>query len=109
MPKLVVVNRAGEETTVDAEVGRTVMEVVRDNGFDEMLALCGGCCSCATCHVQVDLQADPALAAALPPMSEDENDLLDGSAHRGATSRLSCQITLGQPLDGLQVTIAPED
>jgi 2Fe-2S ferredoxin len=34
--------------------GRTVMEVIRDAGFDELLALCGGCCSCATCHVYVD-------------------------------------------------------
>ncbi|MEO1169773.1 MAG: 2Fe-2S iron-sulfur cluster-binding protein, partial [Pseudomonadota bacterium] len=54
MPKLIVVNRAGEETAVDADNGLTVMEVIRDNGFDELLALCGGCCSCATCHVHVD-------------------------------------------------------
>ncbi|HZU63902.1 MAG TPA: 2Fe-2S iron-sulfur cluster-binding protein [Novosphingobium sp.] len=109
MPAISVTLRSGERRQISAADGSTLMEAIRDAGIEEMLALCGGCCSCATCHVQVDLQADPALAAALPPMSEDENDLLDGSAHRGATSRLSCQITLGQPLDGLQVTIAPED
>ncbi|MCE2841668.1 MAG: 2Fe-2S iron-sulfur cluster-binding protein [Novosphingobium sp.] len=105
MPKLVVVNRAGEEKTVQASAGLSVMEAIRDNGFDELLALCGGCCSCATCHIHVD--AD--WAAKLPAMSEDENDLLDSSDHRGETSRLSCQIQLTDALDGLKVTIAPED
>jgi 2Fe-2S ferredoxin len=105
MPKLIVVNRSGEESTVDGDVGLSVMEVIRDSGFDELLALCGGCCSCATCHVY----ADPAFADALPAMGEDENDLLDSSDHRNGTSRLSCQIVLSDALDGLRVTIAPED
>ena len=105
MPKLVVVNRAGEEKTVEAEAGLSVMEAIRDNGFDELLALCGGCCSCATCHVHVD----PSFADKLPAMSEDENDLLDSSDHRDATSRLSCQIQMTADLDGLKVRIAEED
>ena len=105
MPKLIVVNRAGEEKEVDGEAGLSVMEVIRDNGFDELLALCGGCCSCATCHVYVDA----AFSDVLPPMSEDENDLLDSSDHRNETSRLSCQVQLTGALDGLRVTIAPED
>ena len=105
MPKLVVVNRAGEEKTVDAAAGLSVMEAIRDNGFDELLALCGGCCSCATCHIHVDA----AWADKLPAMSEDENDLLDSSDHRSASSRLSCQIHLTEELDGLKVAIAPED
>ncbi|MBB3983050.1 2Fe-2S ferredoxin [Sphingobium fontiphilum] len=105
MPKLFVVNRDGEERAVDGADGLSVMEVIRDNGFDELLALCGGCCSCATCHVYVD----PAFAGALPPVSEDESDLLDSSDHRNETSRLSCQIMLSDAVDGLRVTIAPED
>ncbi|MDR7101765.1 2Fe-2S iron-sulfur cluster-binding protein [Croceicoccus sp. BE223] len=105
MPKLIVVNREGEESTVDAADGLSVMEAIRDNGFDELLALCGGCCSCATCHVYVD----PAFADKLPALSEDEDDLLDSSDHRNETSRLSCQIPLNADLDGLKVTIAPED
>jgi ferredoxin, 2Fe-2S len=105
MPKLVVVNRSGEESTVEAGEGLSVMEAIRDNGFDELLALCGGCCSCATCHIFVD----PAFVDMLPAMSEDENDLLESSDHRGATSRLSCQVNLTADLDGLRVTIAPED
>ncbi len=105
MPKLIVVNRSGEETTVEAESGLTVMEAIRDNGFDELLALCGGCCSCATCHVHVD----PAFVDKLPAMSEDEDDLLDSSDDRDTTSRLSCQIPFTDNLDGLKVTIAKED
>jgi len=105
MPKLIVVNREGEESAIDVEDGLTVMEAIRDNGFDELLALCGGCCSCATCHIYVDADA----ADKLPAISEDEDDLLESSDHRNETSRLSCQIPLTAELDGLKVTIAPED
>ncbi|MDN3646031.1 2Fe-2S iron-sulfur cluster-binding protein [Pontixanthobacter aestiaquae] len=105
MPKLIVVNRDGEESTVDVGEGLTVMEAIRDNGFDELLALCGGCCSCATCHVHVD----PAFADKLPEISEDEDDLLESSDHRAENSRLSCQVPFTPELDGLKVTIAPED
>ena len=105
MPKLIVVNRSGEEQTVEGDNGLSVMEVIRDNGFDELLALCGGCCSCATCHVYVD----PAFAEKLPALGDDESDLLDSSDHRNETSRLSCQLVLNDGLDGLRVTIAPED
>jgi 2Fe-2S ferredoxin len=105
MPKMIVVTREGTESTIEGEAGLSVMEVIRDAGFDELLALCGGCCSCATCHVIID----PAFADLLPPMGEDENDLLDSSDFRGPTSRLSCQIPFEDALDGLKVQIAPED
>ncbi len=105
MPKLTVVTRSGEESTIEVEDGLTVMEAIRDNGFDELLALCGGCCSCATCHVHVD----PAFKDKLPAMGEDEDDLLDSSDHRDENSRLSCQIPFIADLDGLKVTIAEED
>ena len=105
MPKLIVTSREGEEKTIDAENGLSVMEAIRDNGFDELLALCGGCCSCATCHVHVD----PDFSGKLPAMDEDEDDLLESSDHRNEQSRLSCQITMDDSLDGLKVTIAPED
>lgn len=105
MPKLIVVNRAGEESTIEVENGLTVMEAIRDNGFDELLALCGGCCSCATCHVHVD----PEFAGKLPAISEDEDDLLESSDYRTENSRLSCQVPFTADLDGLRVTIAPED
>ena len=105
MPKLIVVTREGEEREIIGETGLSVMEVIRDAGIDEILALCGGCCSCATCHVHVD----PDFAAKLKPMSEDENDLLDSTSDRDAFSRLSCQIDMTDALDGLKVRIAAED
>ena len=105
MPQLIVTDRSGNTSTVEARAGLSVMEVIRDAGYDELLALCGGCCSCATCHVHVD----PAFLSLLPPMSEDENDLLDSSGHRDATSRLSCQIGFTDALSGLPVRIAEED
>jgi 2Fe-2S ferredoxin len=105
MPKLIVVTRDGAESVVTGEEGLSVMEAIRDNGFDELLALCGGCLSCATCHVHVDEEWLPSL----PKMSEDEDDLLDSSDARQANSRLSCQIPFTAALDGLRVQIAPED
>lgn len=105
MPKLIVVNRTGEESAIEVGSGFTVMEAIRDNGFDELLALCGGCCSCATCHVHVD----PAFKDLLPAMTQDEDDLLDSSDSRDENSRLSCQLPLTDDLDGLKVTIAEED
>ncbi len=105
MPQLRIVTRDGEERIVEGKVGWSVMENIRDSGFDELLALCGGCCSCATCHVHVD----PEWLAKVGPASEDENDLLDTSDHRNETSRLSCQIQFGPEVDGLRVQIAPED
>jgi ferredoxin, 2Fe-2S len=105
MPQLIVVTRDGTEHAIAGDPSLTVMEIIRDAGFDELLALCGGCCSCATCHVHVD----PAFADRVNKMGEDENDLLDSSARRDAHSRLSCQIPFSAALDGLKVTIAQED
>ena len=105
MPLLIVTTREGTETSIEAVTGHSVMESIRDAGIDELLALCGGCCSCATCHVFVDEE----FAAVLPPMGDDENDLLDISSQRRATSRLSCQIAVTDALEGLKVTIAADD
>lgn len=105
MLRLIVVDRTGNETELETREGASVMEAIRDGGSDELLALCGGCCSCATCHVFID----PDWEEALGGISEDENDLLDSSDHRGPYSRLSCQIVMAAALDGLRVTIAPEE
>lgn len=105
MPSLFVTDREGRETEVNAEAGSSVMEIIRAHGFDDLLALCGGCCSCATCHVYVD----QAFAALLPALGADENDLLEISDARTAASRLSCQIPFNASLAGLRVTIAPPD
>ena len=105
MAKLHVTTRRGETFTLEAEPGLSLMEIARDSGLDELLALCGGVCSCATCHVYVH----PDDASRLPPMSADEHALLEGSAHRDPRSRLACQIRMRETLSGLRLTIAEED
>ncbi len=105
MPRLIIVTRDGAERSIEGKAGWSVMENIRDAGFDELLALCGGCCSCATCHVHVD----PQWLAALPAMDRDEDKLLDTSDFRVPESRLSCQLQFSEALDGLRVRIAPED
>nr|WP_314447332.1 2Fe-2S iron-sulfur cluster-binding protein [uncultured Sphingomonas sp.] len=102
---LLVTTRDGQEHEIPATAGQSVMNNIRDAGIDELVALCGGCLSCATCHVHVD----PARAGDLPPMSQDEDDLLDASTTRDAYSRLSCQLPFTEELNGLRVTIAQED
>jgi 2Fe-2S ferredoxin len=105
MTRIILTRRDGFEQTFEAAPGLSLMEAIRDQGVDELLALCGGCCSCATCHVHVD----QAFVDRLPPMGADENDLLDSSDHRIATSRLSCQLPGDALPDGFRATIAPED
>jgi 2Fe-2S ferredoxin len=104
MPRINVVTREGRETAIEAAPGRSLMQVLRDHGYAEVLAVCGGCCSCATCHVYVEAPA----AAQLAPCGEDESDMLEGSSQRRGNSRLSCQVMVTAELDGLLVTIAPE-
>ena len=105
MAELIITTRDGSTHAVQGQAGFSVMEIIRNAGFDELLALCGGCCSCATCHVVVA----PEDAGRLSPVLQDEDDLLDSSDHREPTSRLSCQIRFDDALDGLRVRIAPED
>jgi len=105
MARLNITNRKGEQRQVEGQAGLSVMEVIRDSGDEELQSLCGGCCSCATCHVYVD----EVFEERLPTMGSDENELLEGSSYRKANSRLACQLPFGAALDGLRVTIAPEE
>ncbi len=105
MPQLIVVTREGEERAIEAEAGLSVMEAIREGGIDEILALCGGNCSCATCHVHID----PEYLDRLPAMSADEDDLLDSVDDRDETSRLSCQVPVTAALDGARITIGADD
>ena len=105
MPIVNVTTRDGRTKAVEAKSGRSLMENLRAGGIEEILALCGGCCSCGTCHVYVDEE----WLASLPPMSEGEDDLLDLSDERRPNSRLSCQIMVSEALDGIAVMVASED
>jgi 2Fe-2S ferredoxin len=103
MPSLYVIHRDGSETRIEARIGASVMENIRDSGIDELHAICGGNCSCTTCHVYISE------ALNLQTMESDEHELLDASTHRKPSSRLSCQIKFASEYDGMKVQIAPED
>lgn len=105
MASVLVTTRAGVTSEIPASPGLSLMEVIRDAGVDELLAMCGGSCSCSTCHIYVD----EAALASLPPIGPDEDDLLESSDHRTERSRLACQVPFKPDLDGIAVTIAPED
>jgi 2Fe-2S ferredoxin len=100
-----ITNRSGEEIEIEARTGRSLMEAIRSNDLEDVFAVCGGCCSCATCHVQVD----PDYLDRLTAIDGDEDDLLDSSYRRTANSRLSCQLKVTNAFEGMRVTIAPAD
>lgn len=105
MPVIKVVDRDGKELEINAPAGGVLMEPLRDMD-DGVTAICGGMCSCATCHVFVD----EAWVDRLPKQMSDERDMVkDLSCYNPRTSRLACQIPLTAALDGIKVTIAPEE
>lgn len=103
MARVNVIDQSGVERSFDAEPGLTLMENLRDNGFDAIVALCGGVMACATCQVYLD--ADTHRAAGDP--DEAEIELLDGSGVREPTSRLSCQIQMTDQTGEIRLRIAP--
>ncbi|WP_317929470.1 2Fe-2S iron-sulfur cluster-binding protein [Halioxenophilus sp. WMMB6] len=105
MAEIIVTTREGENTVLPFTPSMSLMQTICDGGVDELAALCGGVCSCATCHVYI---GDDFLDS-LPVMSEDEDLLLEGVPHRKANSRLSCQIRLTPEHNGMHVTIAEDE
>lgn len=101
MPTVKVTRVDGQQQDLAVDATGTLMEAIRDANCDELLALCGGCLSCATCHVHVD----PADFDSLPPMSDDEDALLDGVENRCPTSRLSCQLWLDDSHEGMKIQL----
>jgi 2Fe-2S ferredoxin len=100
MPRVTYIAQDGKETTLDIDIGTSVMQAAVLNGIDGIVAECGGSCMCATCHVYV---RDDQLALA-PPLQADEEAMLEGTASpRRANSRLSCQLVVSPAMDGLVV------
>ena len=105
MATINVTDRAGKTHVIAAAPGPTLMEILRDADMD-VEAICGGCCSCATCHVLID----DVWAQKLAPRSEDEQELVEYTkAYKAANSRLSCQIKFTEALDGISLTVAAEE
>lgn len=105
MATIYVTDREGGAHVLEVENGMSLMEPLReiDNGIE---ALCGGMCSCATCHVYIDSE----WTAKLSERADDELDLLeDTECFNDAESRLACQITMSPELEGLRLIVAPEE
>ena len=103
MPTIIFITADGKEHNVEVDEGVTAMEAGRDAGLG-IEGTCGGCLSCATCHVIVD----PEWYAKTGGPSEDEEDMLDLAFGLSETSRLGCQIEMSPELNGVRLTI-PED
>jgi 2Fe-2S ferredoxin len=98
------ISNVDETRRIDVPLEDSVMEGAIKNGVDGIVAECGGACMCATCHVYVD----PAWLDKLLPIEDDENAMLDSTAsERKPNSRLSCQLRVTKPLDGLIVRTPP--
>lgn len=104
MARMTVVDRDGKEHDVEAKPGLKIMEILRELDYG-VAAICGGLCSCATCHVYVD----PDWTAKLPKPQSDELELLrELPDFKDAVSRLSCQVDFTEALSGIKVAIAPD-
>ncbi|WP_042886181.1 2Fe-2S iron-sulfur cluster-binding protein [Cupriavidus necator] len=102
MPTITYVLKDGSRKEVASASGKTLMEVAIANNVRGIDAECGGCCSCATCHVYIDAS----WADRMPAPDEMEDELLEGvAAERQPASRLSCQIVVTDALDGLVVRV----
>ena len=105
MPTIHVTRRDGRLQSLEAASGQSLKDALKAAGVEEILGLCGGFASCGTCHVHVSED----WLSRLPAMRADEEELLGYSDWRAPGSRLACQIPFSEALDGIAVTVAPED
>jgi 2Fe-2S ferredoxin len=104
MAKVTYIESNGEERTVEVPVGATVMDGAADHEIDGIVAVCGGGCSCSTCHVYVE----PEWQERVGPPHDAEREILETAIAPAENSRLSCQIVVSEELDGLRVRIPEE-
>lgn len=101
MTEIVFLTSEGRRLEVEAERGRSVMEVARAHDLVE--GACDGSLACATCHVIFE----PEIFRSLPPIEPEEDDMLDFAVGIAPTSRLGCQVTVDQLPDGCIVRVPP--
>jgi 2Fe-2S ferredoxin len=99
MPKVTFIAFTGDAHSVEVPVGTTLMRAATDNRVPGIDGDCGGNCACATCHVYVD----PDWFARVGARSATEEDMLNIVSEPRDNSRLACQITLTDALNGLVV------
>jgi 2Fe-2S ferredoxin len=105
MGSIVVTDRAGDEHELSIDSGTNLMEPLRELD-DSVEALCGGMCSCATCHVFIGTK----WFTKLDVVEDDELELLEETENfKAGESRLSCQVEFTDALEGMRLTIAPEE
>ena len=100
VPRMTFITGDGQAQEVDAPIGDSILEIAQRHGF-ELEGACEGSMACSTCHVVVE----PSWFDKLPEASEEEEDMLDLAFGLTATSRLGCQITIDEAMDGLVVTV----
>ena len=100
-----VTTRDGENCVIETTTDQSLMEALRNEAIEGIDAVCGGSCACATCHVYMD----NSWLNKLTELDEGEGDLLDDSEVRQSNSRLACQINLTDALNGISLTIPPEE
>ena len=101
MPKITYIEHNGKTNTIEVASGLSVMEGAVQNNIPGIDADCGGSMACATCHVYVKEE----WFNKLPKKEDGEEDMLDMAFEPKKNSRLSCQITISNELDGLIVNI----
>jgi ferredoxin, 2Fe-2S len=103
MPTVSFILADGSRRDVTVEVGKNLLDVAWDNGLD-VEGACGGVMACSTCHMIVDSN----WIAKLAQPSVEEEEMLDLAWGLTETSRLGCQITVTEALDGLVVSLPTE-
>ena len=101
MPKIKYIEHDGNQHTIEVANGLSVMEGAIQNNIPGIDADCGGSMACATCHVYVKEE----WFNKLPSKIEGEDDMLDMAFEPKKNSRLSCQITVSDDMDGLEVNL----
>ena len=101
MQKITFVEADGRARVLQVEPGQSIMHVAVDNDIRGILADCGGCCSCATCHCYVDDEWAPRFA----PASSEEAELISYAFDALPNSRLSCQLVLQVEHDGIVIRL----
>ena len=99
MPKVIYIEHSGKSHSIEVPNGLSVMEGAVQNNVPGIDADCGGSCACATCHVYVDEKWFDKIIK----KESAEEDMLDMAFEPTPLSRLSCQLTISDALDGLVV------
>jgi 2Fe-2S ferredoxin len=101
MAKIVFIEHNGTEHTLEARVGQSIMQAAVDHSVPGIMADCGGSMACGSCQGYIDVR----WVNKLPPRSKDETAMLEASSHMQENSRLTCQLTVNDEMDGMIVRL----